>query len=759
MVQEDPRPVRGLNPEVPRDLESVVMKCMEKDPARRYSSAEDLAEDVARYLRGEAVEARGFSRLYRVEKKIRKNPVSAALLALATLAIAVLAGFAVYTRVQSQRSGRMLQEFGQEVAQIESMMRFAHLLPVHDIRNEKTLVGQRMAAIKAKMKQYSAAGGPGYYALGRGSMALNQYTNALADFRAAWDRYEYHEPQLAYSLGLTMALLYRDRLREVERISSPEQRELRKQEIRNQYRDPALMYLRQGRASAATDAPEYAQAVIHMTEGEYQKAIEESEICFRRIPWLYEAKKLQGDTYVSIGNDQRDAGDIAGSAVSFDKAESAFQESLKKGMSDSETYEALCSLHLSRLKLQLLEAGIPEGAYRKGLEACGTALKVNPESVQAYFLLSTLHTDWAYHESNHGIDAMETLDAAIRAGTSALNLAPNDVYGFLALGNAYAQAGISSVEDTSRYLDLSDQNYRKAISIAPHDALLHYYLGSNSSQRGIYLRDIGRDPRSAWDEAIREFQTALKLNPKLSNALNELAGTYTSRGEAMRWMGEDPLPSFEKSLSFFDALVAQNHRDMYTLIGEGVACWKMARYLVDHDSDPAQPIARGRSVLQEAAGSNYQYVQVFLALGNLDLAAARWNAHERRSPQALLASARAEFQRAFKISPRSFNTYEALAESYLYEAMWMSDQGSDPSQAISAGMEAASHAIELTDESFWGYVIRGRLLLLQARRASGRTRVMLSQKATLSLRKGFEINKYLTSEFAGDLSEAEKMAQ
>jgi len=57
VLTEDPTPPRQLNPDVPRDLEAVCLRCLEKDPTRRYPTAAELAADVQRYLDGEAVSA------------------------------------------------------------------------------------------------------------------------------------------------------------------------------------------------------------------------------------------------------------------------------------------------------------------------------------------------------------------------------------------------------------------------------------------------------------------------------------------------------------------------------------------------------------------------------------------------------------------------------------------------------------------------------------------------------------------------------
>ncbi|MCE9561713.1 MAG: protein kinase [Planctomycetes bacterium] len=89
-LSQEPVGVRALNPAVPVDLETVCLKCLEKDPARRYTTAQALAEDLQRYLDGRPVIARPVGPLGRAKRWIARNQVVTGLLV--TIAIAIIAG-------------------------------------------------------------------------------------------------------------------------------------------------------------------------------------------------------------------------------------------------------------------------------------------------------------------------------------------------------------------------------------------------------------------------------------------------------------------------------------------------------------------------------------------------------------------------------------------------------------------------------------------------------------------------------------------
>lgn len=90
VLEKDPATPRLLNPKVPRDLETICLKCLEKSPERRYSTALQVAEELARFQDGETIHARPVSAPARLWRWCRRKPALAAVGAFALLLVCVI---------------------------------------------------------------------------------------------------------------------------------------------------------------------------------------------------------------------------------------------------------------------------------------------------------------------------------------------------------------------------------------------------------------------------------------------------------------------------------------------------------------------------------------------------------------------------------------------------------------------------------------------------------------------------------------------
>src|SRR4051794_34381327 len=102
LLDTEPRQPRLLNPKIDRDLSTICLKCLEKDPKRRYSSALTLAEDLNRWLKHEPIQARHTGILARGKKWVRRNPTSA-LFAASMVALITAVGWNVWKSELIQR--------------------------------------------------------------------------------------------------------------------------------------------------------------------------------------------------------------------------------------------------------------------------------------------------------------------------------------------------------------------------------------------------------------------------------------------------------------------------------------------------------------------------------------------------------------------------------------------------------------------------------------------------------------------------------
>ena len=109
IIHKEPAPPRRCNKQVPRDLETICLKALDKDPDRRYQTAGQLADDLRRYVNRFAIRARRAGPVERLQKWVRRHRALSAALAFAMVALAT-AGVFAYLAHQSARERKRIEE-------------------------------------------------------------------------------------------------------------------------------------------------------------------------------------------------------------------------------------------------------------------------------------------------------------------------------------------------------------------------------------------------------------------------------------------------------------------------------------------------------------------------------------------------------------------------------------------------------------------------------------------------------------------------
>src|SRR5262249_41631734 len=114
VLEQEPVPPRNLDRRVDRDLETICLKCLAKDPAKRYSSAYALVEDLDRWLHGEPIHARPASGQERLWRWCRRNPMVAGLTAAVVLLLMAGTVVSSYLGIKATRAADLAERKAEE---------------------------------------------------------------------------------------------------------------------------------------------------------------------------------------------------------------------------------------------------------------------------------------------------------------------------------------------------------------------------------------------------------------------------------------------------------------------------------------------------------------------------------------------------------------------------------------------------------------------------------------------------------------------
>jgi serine/threonine-protein kinase len=595
VVADEPVPVRRLQPAVPRGLETVCLKCLEKDPRRRYPSARALAEDLGRFGAGEPVAARPVGAAGRALRWARRRPAAAALLAAAMLL--VLGGVSGGLWWAWQRAEQARQREEQERAVQGILDEVAESLRHGKLPEARAALGRAEGRV--------AGGGP-------------------ADLRR-------RVQQMRDDLDLVDAL-DRIRLRAAAVVEG-------KLDYASADRGYAAEFQERGLAEEGEDP----QAVADRLRGSAVRAQLVAALDHwavvtdhpARRGWLLEvARRTDPGAWGDRFRDPAvwaERAALEQLALEADVAElspqllTALGLALRRRGADPlplltaaqarHPADFWVNFHLGNALLEAKRQEEAVGYYRAALAVrpetsavhnnLGNALRRKgrlDDAIQAYRTAIALDPKYAGAHTNLGIALHDQgrLDDAIREFRQAIALDPNLAGAHNNLGTALKAQGRTddAIQEYRRALDLDPkfagahaglgaalrakglrddaiQEYRRAIALDPRLAVAHYNLGNALRDKGLldeavaaYRTAIGLDPKYAQahhnlglalydkgrlDDAIREYRKAIELDPKHVWAHHNLGLALQDKGRL-----DDAIREYRRAIEL-DPKLAQAH--------------------------------------------------------------------------------------------------------------------------------------------------------------------------------------------------------
>jgi serine/threonine-protein kinase len=807
VLEKEPRPPRAVVPSVPRDLETIALRCLEKEPHRRYQSAAEVVADLDRWRSGEPIAARRTSWAGRVVVRARRHPLQAALVGAVIAAMLITIGTWVHGRQVAQRTARVAQQFGRDVERIDARMRLAHLVPPHDIRSDRETVRRMVASLEDELASVGApARAAGHSAVGRAYRVLGELESAREHLEHAAELGETSSAQ-AHARGLTLAGLYREALQAAAGLRDPELRVRKIEAARRELAEPARAAL--GRVDVSNSGESYyARGLIALFEERFDDAVQHARSAVAADPWLYEAVRLEGDVALAREYSAFESGEHEEARQYLQQAGEVYRRAIAIGRSDPELYEIECERTQRLIDLEIATGGDLAAAMETAEASCTEALQIDPASGSLHSQLSVIY---ARHGQelwwNRGEDPSADLERAATHGQRAVELAPDDPRSHVALGLALynrSQWLIHRGEDATDLIGDAARSFESGVELDASLVEGHVYLGRCHLQLGRQLMASGGDPREQFALAIDAVNTGLAIDPDLVGSLNLLGGLHMTQADWETRHGIDSRPTLDAALDAFSRASEINPSSPRILNNIGLTAWILGDLERMLGEDPRPSFERAADSLETALDVREDLVSARINLSGVHYTRAKYALRSGEDPRPYLERSYAELARIREVYPNDFyvdwadclilearlllrrarppvkkldraadelraglehyperaGLHRALAQVSLLRGTWAGEQGEPVRQHVLAGHRHVDEALRLDPSLAVAYVVQGRLHLLAAESfPTGERRRTSAAAAVESFRQALEHNPLLEREVSEELREAERVSE
>lgn len=592
--EEDVPSLVRLVPGLPEDLDTIVRKCMEKDPGRRYESALAVAEDLQRWREGEPILARKPTLRCRAEKWTRKNRLLVGVASVAIAALLVTGSVAIYSAATARRRARYAQHFGQEAERIEALLRYAHLLPPHNVGPELAQARARMADLEAEARRAGGlAAGPASYALGRINLALGDAGKAKGLLEAAWSG-GLRTPEVSLALGHALAVSYQRALDLARALPSKEIREARERELDREFRDPALARLREG-AGVALESPAYHQALVAFMGKRWNDAQVQARAALEATPWLFEAKRLEAEALLERARAHQDPGEAL---ALLGQAEEAFGAARRLGPSDPATALGEVRALAETAARELASGRKAEPTMARCRKALARVRILRPENGEAPARMARILAAWTELQPHQVMATRMAMEEALALSGEALALEPDNTAVLsirttllLTAGTERASSALNPLPQWQEALELA----RKAQRRQPQEPVFAALVVRACTRKMTWEINTGATPWASFEEGLAQARALLGRFPDLSISYMGPTSLWVERAEYERIHGLDPRPSVAAALEILAAAQARGLSVANLAWMQGDACLIRGQYLLairgDGDEDLRQAAA------------------------------------------------------------------------------------------------------------------------------------------------------------------------
>ncbi len=631
LVHEDPRPPRLLDARIPEDLETICLRALRREPERRYPTAGPLADDLGRWLRGEAIAARRETAIERAMRWLRRHRALAALAAAVLVALTVTAVAGVQAAAERREKDRL----GREVLGALREMVGCYFDSALLVRRagggmaevESRFLGPLQQAAARVVAQAPDLAEPHVH-LGRFHRVILRFDEA----RAELDRALAKDPDHAVARYESVVLLVRACAERAERL----RRERRRDDARRAHSGaparprPTLDDLAGEDEVLRTLRSALREEVARMVRQAQSPARPGADVIPRAR--LDGARGLQLVYASARTEDFAEARRLLGSAVAADPTL-------------VEAHEAIAQLESEEKQ--------PERA----LAACDAGLAIDRGYVPLLILRGGLLHDRAYALFDRGENPDPTLVRAEADFTRALELQPGDPRAWLGRSRVRGDQAWYTAEagdDSTALWEAAESDALAAVRLDPGDASAWTALAQWRRNRGEWLQERGVDPEPAWTQAEADLAQALVADPNSAEAFGERSMLLTSLAILRLGQGGDGAALFARADEDMVRAMKLGHTrpEVWSVRGDNYLSWGSA--LEEAGQDPREALLQAEAACGRALELEPALIPAAIARADVRLALGAAEKTSAAEAREWLEKARSDLDRVLERSPGHF---------------------------------------------------------------------------------------------------------
>jgi tetratricopeptide (TPR) repeat protein/predicted Ser/Thr protein kinase len=514
VVNDDPPLPSRLAPGVPKDLETIVLKALEKDKAKRYASARAMAEDLDQFLGGREIRAKRASAGARVARQMKRQWAPLAAVFAAVVVVGVVGTMIAASGKGKRDEIRALLDAGDRLLQADKAQEaLTKYEAAKALARDDASVQERIDRARTSIKSAEEI-----------ARRRREEEEARAKAEAAAGA----AAQPEYETGrLTLESAKTDLYRQGANLAG----------VDAQLQQAADRFTKAISLHPAHAGAHHLRGVVHFLRQDYFAAEKDFTAALGHENRLAAASYDRGRVYIELATEARGQTGLRGPA-----AEEEWKQYRDRAKADLNAYKEQISrtagpTEAARLALAEALLAFAEADYSKARQLCDALIAKQTSNEEVYKLKGD-----ALSEIGHGTREAAKRDAAYREAVAsydeALKRRVNYPEAFLARG--HARAHVKDVEGSA-------QDLEKAVAIGRGSAGWH-------SQRGTVLYELGRRT-----EAARDFEAALLLRPNDVGVLNNLGLIYYHQKDDRR------------ALEMFERAVKNDPKSAASLANRGLA--------------------------------------------------------------------------------------------------------------------------------------------------------------------------------------------